>query len=53
LFEPFYPPISQRGDSGELRVLLGSTGRSVGVITTAALPLYANMSPSPDIVLKK
>lgn len=49
---PLYPSIRQR-DDGKARVLLGSTGRDVGVLSAAALPLYSQMNPALDIVLKK
>lgn len=51
--EPLYPSIRQRGGSGDPRVILGETGRSAGVVSAAALPLYSNMNPSLDIMLRK
>lgn len=51
--EPLYPSIRQRGGSGTPRVLLGPTGRDVGVLSAAALPLYSHMDPALDIMLKK
>lgn len=50
---PFYPSIRQRDSDDHPRVLLGSTGREVGVLSAAALPLYSHMNPALDIVLKK
>lgn len=47
--EPYYPSIRQSSDA---RVLLGATGRDVGVLAAAALPLYSRMNPSLDITLK-
>jgi predicted NBD/HSP70 family sugar kinase len=51
--EPLYPSIRQRGGGGGPRVLLGSVGRDVGVLSAAALPLYSHMDPALDIKLKK
>jgi hypothetical protein len=33
--------------------LLGSTGRDVGVLSAAALPLYSQLDPALEIILKK
>ncbi|MDH3660702.1 MAG: ROK family transcriptional regulator [Alphaproteobacteria bacterium] len=50
---PLYPSIRQRDDNEKPRVLLGATGRDVGVLSASALPLYSRMNPALDIVLKK
>ena len=50
---PLFPSIRQRDDNEKPRVLLGSTGRDVGVLSAAALPLYSHTNPALDIVLKK
>ncbi|MGH1482515.1 MAG: ROK family transcriptional regulator [Geminicoccales bacterium] len=50
---PLYPSIRQRDDNEKPRVLLGATGRDVGVQSASALPLYSQMNPALDIVLKK
>lgn len=51
--EPLYPSIRQRGGNSGPRVLLGSTGRDVGVLSAASLPLYSHLDPALDITLKK
>jgi predicted NBD/HSP70 family sugar kinase len=51
--QPLYPSIRQRGRGSGTRVLLGSTGRDVGVLSAAALPLYSQLDPALEIILKK
>lgn len=53
LAKPLYPSIRQRGRGSGVRILLGSTGRDVGVLSAAALPLYSQMDPALEITLKK
>jgi predicted NBD/HSP70 family sugar kinase len=51
--QPLYPSIRQRGRGSGTRVLLGLTGRDVGVLSAAALPLYSQLDPALEIILKK
>ncbi|MCP4380911.1 MAG: ROK family transcriptional regulator [Hyphomicrobiales bacterium] len=49
---PPYRSVRERDDGGPPRVLLGTVGREVGVISAAALPLYSSYDPALDIKLK-